>query len=61
MAREAKNSRAKTKNFSRQKEKILARPFRKNTRHLYLYGKEPQLESNFISKWLRKTKDRTSL
>ncbi|WP_397389015.1 DUF1661 domain-containing protein [Porphyromonas gingivalis] len=36
MAREINNSRARTKNISRQNGKILARLFWKNTRHLFM-------------------------
>ncbi|WP_088475077.1 hypothetical protein, partial [Porphyromonas gingivalis] len=36
LAREINNSRARAKNISRQNEKILARLFRKNTRHLFM-------------------------
>ncbi|WP_257013240.1 DUF1661 domain-containing protein [Porphyromonas gingivalis] len=36
MAREINNSRARTKNISRQNGKILARLFRKGTRHFFI-------------------------
>ncbi|MCE8181000.1 DUF1661 domain-containing protein [Porphyromonas gingivalis] len=36
LAREINNSRAKTKNISRQNGKILARLFRKGTRHFFI-------------------------
>ncbi|MCE8193827.1 DUF1661 domain-containing protein [Porphyromonas gingivalis] len=36
LAREINNSRARTKNISRQNGKILARLFRKGTRHLFM-------------------------